>query len=75
MGEVIARCSKRLNGLYKVNRELDKKQKKTLAEGAVVSRLSYAIEVTSSGSESCIKRLESMQSKAAIYVLGTSRKE
>ena len=49
--ETIEECSKRLNGLYKVNREVTKEQNKQLAECAIVSRLRYAIEVMSLGSE------------------------
>ena len=73
--ETIEECSKRLNGLYKINREVGKVQKKTLAEGAIESRLRYAIEVISSGSEFAMNRLQSMRSKTARYILGKSRKE
>ena len=73
--EVIGKCSTRLNGLYKVQRELSKEQRKNLAEGAILSRLRYALELISSGSDRNIKRLESMQSKSARYVLQRSRRE
>ena len=46
VGEVIEKCSKRLNGLYKVQRQLDITQRKTLAECSFLSRLKYAIEVS-----------------------------
>ena len=59
----------------RVQNQLDQKQKKALAEGAILSRLKYAIEVTSTGSETIVKRLESMQSKTARYVLGVSRRD
>ena len=42
---------------------------------AILSRLRYAIEVTTAGNEASVKRLEGMQSKAARYVLGRRRKE
>ena len=73
--ETVSKCSNRLNGLYKVNRELNRQQKKALAEGAILSRIRYGIEVISSGSERCIKKLESMQSKAARFALGISRRD
>ena len=73
--EVVEECSNRINGLYKVNHLLDMKQKKNLAEGAIVSSLNYAIEVISSGSENTVRKLESIKSRAARYVLGKSRKE
>ena len=73
--EIVKEGSNRLNGLYKVNHVLDLKQKKNLAEGAILSRIHYAIEVVSSGSESTVRKLESLKSKAARYVLGKSRKE
>ena len=66
-------CSGRLNGMYKVSRELDTNQRKNLAEGAILSRLRYALETISSGSETNMKKLEAMQSKAARYVLQRSR--
>ena len=72
---VIEKCSKRLNGLYKVQRQLSEKQRKNLAEGAILSRLKYSIEVVSAANEKNIKRLESMQSKAARFCLMKSRKE
>ena len=72
---VLKECSKRLNGLYKIQNQLDLKQKKAVAEGAILSRIKYAIEVTSTGSETITKRLESMQSKTARYILGKSRRE
>ena len=73
--ETVKECAKRLNGLYKVGRQLSKEQRKRLAEGSIVSRLRYGLEVISSGSETVINRLSSMQSKAARYVLQKSRKE
>ena len=75
VNEVLEKCSQRLGGLYRVQRELNRKERKNLAEGAIVSRIKYALEVTSSGSEGNIKRLEAMQSKCARYVLGKSRKD
>ena len=34
--EVVEECRNRMNGLYKVNHHLDMKQKKNLAEGAIL---------------------------------------
>ena len=73
--DILQKCSKRLNGLYKVQRELNFKQRKSLVEGAILSKLRYGLEVVSSSSEKDIKQLESMQSKSARYVLGKSRRE
>ena len=75
VNETVEKCSTRLNGLYKINREVGREEKKKLAEGIIVSKLRYAIEVTSSGSESSLNRLQSMQSKTARFILGTPRKE
>ena len=50
-------------------------KEKNLTEGAILSRLRYALELISSGSDKNVKRLESMQSKAARYVLKRSKKE
>ena len=60
--DVLSKCSKRLDGLYKVQRELTVKRKKCLAEGAIFSNL----EVVSVCSETNITRLEDMRSKPAI---------
>ena len=73
--EILDKCSKRINRLYKVYGQLNTKQRKNLAEGSIVSILKYALEVTSSASEKCIKRIEGMQSKAARFALGKSRKD
>ena len=60
--ETTKECSKRLSCLYKINREISKEQKKVIVEGAIVSRLRYAIEVIFSGSDSVLNRLGSVQS-------------
>ena len=73
--QTLEKCSQRLNGLYKVNKELDRSEKKKLAESAIVSRIRYAIEVVSSGSESIMNRLQSMQSKVARFILGQTRRD
>ena len=73
--KTIGKCSKRLNGLYRVQKELNVQQKKELAEGAIVSLLMYGLEVVSSGSESVVRKLEGMHSKAARFILSRSRKE
>ena len=72
---VLKECSQKLNGMYKVRNELNVRQRKSLAEGSILSRLRYALVVVSSGTDSNIKRLEGMQSKCARYVLGVARKE
>ena len=43
VNEVLRECSLRLNGMYKVRGELNQKQRKNLAEGAILSRLRYAL--------------------------------
>ena len=73
--EVIKKCSIRLNGLYKVKQEVNQNQRKALVEGAIISKLKYAIDIVSSGSEKVMKKLEGMQSKCARYVLNIPRKE
>ena len=73
--EIIKECSGRINGLYKVQHILDKKQKKSLVEGLILSKIHYAIEIVSSSSKHIMKKLEGMKSKAARYVLGKSRTE
>ena len=75
VSETMSECGKRLNGLYRIQRQVNMEQKKKLAEGTIISRLRYALEVISSGSEATTNRLESMQSKVARYVLGRSRRE
>ena len=68
-------CSKRMNGLYEISRSISKEQKKVLVEGSIISRLRYAIEVVSSGSETVMNKLSSIQSRAARYILEKSRRE
>ena len=71
--ELHGKCSKRLNGLYKVQKRLTQNQRKSLAEGSILSRLRLSIEIVSSCIDKCLKRIESMQSKSARYALGQSR--
>ena len=73
--EILKECSKKLNGMYKIQNHLTLNQKKKIVEGSILGRLRYAIEVITSGSDASIKRLESMQSKCARYVLRRSRKD
>ena len=73
--ETIRECSSRLSGLYKISKNVNQEQRKKLAEGAILSRLRYGLEVVSSGTESIVKKLDNMQSKSARFVLGRNRRE
>ena len=73
--ETLNDCSKRLNSLYKIKDQLDRKQRKELIEGSIVSKLRFSLEVISSCTETNMKKLESMLSKSARFILNKRRKD
>ena len=50
-------------------------QRKTKAEGVILSRISYCLEVVSQGRKADLERLQSVQSKAARWVLQTRKQD
>ena len=73
--KVVKSCSSKLSGLWKCTGLLRKDQRKVKAEGIILSRLNYCLEVVSQGRKSDLERLQSVQSKAARWVLQTRRKD
>ena len=53
---------------------LNKEQRKKKAEGIILSRLNYCIELVSQGRKEDLERLQSCQSKAARWVLQTRKR-
>ena len=73
--KVVQSCKEKQRGLWKCTDLLKKEQRKTKAEGIILSRLGYCIEVVSSGNKKDLERMQSVQSAAARWVLQTRKKD
>ena len=71
--KIVKSCNSKQNGLWKCTNILNKGQRKSKAEGIILSRLNYCIELVSQGRKADLERLQSTQSKAARWVLQTRR--
>ena len=68
-------CTTKLSGLWRCTSVLNKDQRKTKAEGIILSRLFYCLETTSTGLKSNMERLQGVQSAAARWVLQVRRRD
>ena len=73
--KVVKSCNEKQNGLWKCTSILTKEQRKRKAEGIILSRLNYCIELVSQGRKEDLERLQSTQSKAARWVLQTRKRD
>ena len=73
--KVVESCQKKQRGLWKCTGLMRRDQRKTKAEGVVLSRLNYCIEVVSQGRQKDLEKLQSVQSAAARWVLQTRKKD
>ena len=71
--KVVKSCNSKQNGLWKYTNLLNKEQRKKKAEGIILSRFNYSIELVSQERKKDPERLQSCQSKAARWVLKTRR--
>ena len=71
--KVVKSCNSKQNGLWKCTSILNKGQRKSKAEGIILLRLNYCIELISQGRKADLERLQSVQSKAARWVLQTRK--
>ena len=67
--KVVKSCNSKQSGLWKCTHLLRQDQRKAKAEGVLLSRLGYCLEVVSQGRKTDLERLQSVQSKAARWVL------
>ena len=65
VNKTVKSCNSKQSGLWKCTALLRQDQRKTKAEGVILSRISYCLEVVSQGRKADLERLQSVQSKAA----------
>ena len=73
--KVLKSCNSKQNGLWKCTNLLNREQRKRKAEGIILSRLNYCIELVSQGRKEDLEKLQSSQSKAARWVLQTRKRD
>ena len=71
--KVSEECAKRFGGIMKVSHLLNFKQRKELVEGSIISKIRFCLEVVSSGTETDMKTLMGIQSRAARIILKQGR--
>ena len=71
--KVVENCQEKMRGLWKVTTVLRKDQRKIKAEAIILSRLSYCLEVTSTGRKCDMEKLQGVQSAAARWVSQTRK--
>ena len=75
VNKVLKSCNAKQSGLWKCTALLRQDQRKIKAEGVILSRLGYCLEVISQGRKTDLERLQSVQSKAARWVLQTRKQD
>ena len=73
--KVIKSCQEKMRGLWKITDLLRKDQRKLKAEAIILPRLTYSLEITSTGRKCDMERLQSVQSAAARWVNQTRKKD
>ena len=73
--KVVKSCRDKLAGLWKCTEVLTKQQRQIKAEAIILSRLSYCLEVVSSGRKTDMEKLQGVQSAAARWVAQTRRRD
>ena len=73
--KMVKSCQEKMTGLWKCTDYLDKYQRKVKAEGIIISRLTYCLEVVSTGRKTELEKLQGIQSAAARWVLQTRRRD
>ena len=71
--KVVNSCRRKQAGLWKCTSLLRKDQRKAKAEGIILSRLNYCLEVVSQGRKKDLEKLQSVQSASARWVLQTRK--
>ena len=71
--KVVENCQEKMRGLWKITNVLRQDQRKLKAEAIILSRLSYCLEVTSTGRNCDMEKLQGVQSAAARWVSQTRK--
>ena len=72
---MVKSCQEKMTGLWKCTAYLDKHQRKLKVEGIIISRLTYCLEVVSTGRKTELEKLQGIQSAGARWVLQTRRRD
>ena len=73
--KTVKSCQDKLRGLWKCTEYLKQHQRKVKAEGVILSRLTYCLEVVSTGRKVELERLQGVQGAAARWVLQTRKRD
>ena len=73
--KVVKSCQEKLRGLWKITDLMRQDQRKLKAEAIILSRLTYSLEVTSTGRKYDMERLQGVQSAAARWVTQTRKRD
>ena len=73
--KVVKSCREKLAGLWKCTDVLKKQERKTKAEAVIMSRLSYCLEVVSTGRKGDMEKMQGVQSAAARWVAQTRKRD
>ena len=75
VNKVVKSCQEKLRGLWKCTEFLKQQQRKVKAEGVIMSRLTYCLEVVSCGRKAELEKMQGVQSAAARWVLQTRKRD
>ena len=75
INKVVKSCQEKMRGLWKCTEFLKQNQRKVKAEGVIMSRLTYCLEVVSCGRKAELEKMQGMQSAAARWVLQTRKRD
>ena len=73
--KVVSSCQEKMRGLWKITNLLRKDQRKLKAEAIILPRLSYSLEITSTGRKCDVEKLQGVQSSAARWVNQTRKRD
>ena len=73
--KTVKSCNSKQSGLWKCTSLLRQDQRKAKAEGVILSRIGYCLEVVSQGRKTDLERLQSVQSKAARWMLQVRKQD
>ena len=73
--KTVKSCNSKQFGLWKCTSLLRQNQRKAKSEGVILSRIGYCLEVVSQGRKTDLERLQSVQSKAARWVLQVRKQD
>ena len=73
--KTVKSCQEKLRGLWKCTAYLKQHQRKVKGQGILLSRLTYCLEVTSTGRKAELEKLRGVQGAAARWILQTRKRD